>query len=217
MRFGLCLMALLVAAASPAFADSEGSGEDAAAIEKAKKLNDDAVAHFNLGEYPEAIQAWQEAYRLRPRTHLLLFNIAQSQRMLQSYDAAARSYRAFLAQSPNLPAGERANIQQHIAEMDAAAAAERAKNPSTPSAPSEQPNTEAAPQPVPGTPEPPPTTTTTTPPAAAGAPLYKRWWLWTAVGAAVVIAIGVGAGVGAAPAQNAANPGGTAGSLAVKF
>ena len=27
-------------------------------------------------------------------------------------------------------------------------------------------------------------------------PLYKRWWLWTAVGAVVVVAVAVGVGVG---------------------
>lgn len=41
-------------------------------------------------------------------------------------------------------------------------------------------------------------TATTPRPTSEGQPLYKKWWLWTAVGGAVaIVAIGVGAGVGA--------------------
>jgi tetratricopeptide (TPR) repeat protein len=112
-------------------ATAYAADEDTVAIEKAKKLNDAAVAHFNLGEYADALENFQEAYHLRPKAHLLLFNIAQSQRQLHKYEDAARSYRAFLRESHTLSEAERTTIQQRIAEMDKAAAAELAKKPPT--------------------------------------------------------------------------------------
>jgi tetratricopeptide (TPR) repeat protein len=133
----LTIIAVFVAVASVAQADNAPTPEEAAAIAQAKKLNEAAVAHFNLGEYPEAIAAWQQAYHLRPKAHIVLFNIAQCQRMLNDYTAAARSYRNFLREAKDLKPDEREVIQQRIADMDKAAAAELQKKPPTGTTPNE--------------------------------------------------------------------------------
>jgi tetratricopeptide (TPR) repeat protein len=41
-------------------------------------------------------------------------------------------------------------------------------------------------------------------PAAPAKPIYKRWWLWTAVGVGAAVALGVGLGVGLTPSSSGA-------------
>jgi outer membrane biosynthesis protein TonB len=67
---GLCLVfASLVA--RPAFADGNA---------KAKQLYDEGFRHFNVAEYPQAIDSWKQAYLISKKP-LLLFNIAQAYRL----------------------------------------------------------------------------------------------------------------------------------------
>jgi hypothetical protein len=47
-------------------------------------------------------------------------------------------------------------------------------------------------------------------------PLYRKWWLWTAVGAAVAVIV-VGAAVGGAPPRDAAIPQTALGNTMVPF
>ena len=61
----------LVLATAPAFADGNA---------KAKQLYDEGFRHFNVAEYPQAIESWKQAYLLSQKP-LLLFNIGQAYRL----------------------------------------------------------------------------------------------------------------------------------------
>ena len=67
---GLCLV-LASLVARPAFADGNA---------KAKQLYDEGFRHFNVAEYPQAIDSWKQAYLISKKP-LLLFNIAQAYRL----------------------------------------------------------------------------------------------------------------------------------------
>src|SRR5690348_18430374 len=61
----------LVLAATPAVADDKA---------KAKALYDEGLRHYQVAEYPEAIEAWKQSYLLSKKP-LLLFNIGQAYRL----------------------------------------------------------------------------------------------------------------------------------------
>jgi hypothetical protein len=89
---------------------------------------DSTVKAFNLQEFRVALDDFRAAYTEQPDP-IFLFNIAQAQRNLTQYEAAARSYRAYLNQSPNAP--NRDQVLRLIEQMEKAAAEVRAKPPST--------------------------------------------------------------------------------------
>jgi tetratricopeptide (TPR) repeat protein len=144
--------------------------------EQARTLYESGTAHYNLGELTEALTDFQSAYRL-VHEPTLLFNIAQCYRRMEQPQKAAELYRAYRRESPD--AANRAEVDRLIHEMD-----ERAPAPTQPIlTPIDDPTTlTARSQPA--------------PPPPRKAPLYKRWWLWTAVGALVVGGVAVGLGVG---------------------
>jgi len=181
-----------------------------------------ALRHYNLSEFSEALASFKEAYRNYPDPSFL-FNIAQCHRQLGQKQDAVRSYRAYLREAPTV--ANRTEVEQLIASLEQSIREERAtmsRPPTGAMAPGSQgPPTETAPA------EPPPAATAAvpppeaapvasvetqaTPPAKQDKPIYKKWWLWTAVGAVVVVGVGVGLGVGLSqtsyPSVNA--PGGT--------
>jgi tetratricopeptide (TPR) repeat protein len=206
-------LAVLVLASSfalPAVAHADDSRT------RAKAIYDAGVLQYNLGEFERALDHFKAAYETRPDP-ILLFNIAQCHRMLGHTRAALFAYRAYLREVPDAPNRREVERQQAILETELRRAPETPAEPaapppaSTPPA-STTPSTAAAPATAVATPA---------PTAAANdrprKPLYKQWWLWTAVGAVVVAGVAVGLGVGLAPAHDAPNPGGTAGSMAVVF
>jgi tetratricopeptide (TPR) repeat protein len=97
---------------------------------KAKQLYDDGVTNYNLGHYDDALTAFEMAYRVR-HDAAFLFNIAQCQRQLHRYEDAERSYRAYLRESPNLPATTREQVQKLIGEMEHAVYEQQSKQPPT--------------------------------------------------------------------------------------
>ena len=171
--------------AAPAFAESR---------EKAKAYFKTGIQHYNLGEYEPALEAFKAAYR-ELEDASFLFNIAQCQRALGRKEEAVRSYRSFVRESKVLTPETRAKVDEIVAALEAsirdeqatkarldaanAAAAEAAAKAAAEKAAAEAPVVVAAPAPPPKK------------------PLYKKWWLWTAVGGGVAaIALGVGLGVG---------------------
>jgi len=197
---------------------------------EAKRLYDEGTKHYNLAEYPQAIEKYRAAYALVPEP-TLLFNIAQSYRLAGDFRLARTFYKNYLNNAPNAP--NRKLVDEKIAEMnDLLAKQERAatgpptstmepdKIEKTP--PAEHPTATAATATTTTTPppatEPAATTTTTeTQPTAAATtqkpadkptPLYKKWWLWTIVGGVVVVgvAVGVGAGVAASSSSPVSAP-----------
>jgi tetratricopeptide (TPR) repeat protein len=173
-----CLVALLMlAGAGAAHAEDD--------VAKAKKLFASGSRHFDLSEFDAALRDFKEAYRLKDDP-VFLFNIGQCHRALHQPEDAILAYRSFLRRRPDTP--NRADVEQKIVALeqeqrekeaqkkrdaDAAAAAAAAAAPTAPA--------------VEHIVAPPPKKT----------PVYKKWWLWTAVaGGVVAIGLGVGLGVG---------------------
>jgi hypothetical protein len=161
----------------------------------AKEAFKRALQHYNLGDFKDALDGFKEAYLDYPDPSFL-FNIGQCQRQLGLKQEALLSYRAYLRE-----AGEPRNrdevqnlihtLEQSIKDEELArhGKPEGAMIPGDTGAPAEKPANAT-------------TTTTTAPGATLTAsetpppqrePVYKKWWLWTAVG---VVAVGVGVGLG---------------------
>jgi tetratricopeptide (TPR) repeat protein len=142
---------------------------------------------FDAKHFERAIVLLKESYALAPYPDLL-FNIGRCHEELHQYREALDVYERYLATNPGDP-----DVSRRVADMRERAADEPWPSPSP------------APVPPQETTE---TTKTTTPPAPIGepsattveksrpTPLYRKWWLWTAVAGVAVIAVGVGLGVG---------------------
>ena len=216
------LVVLMLALVAQARADESVTDSTA----RARTLYQAGVRKYNLSEFEQALDDFKAAYELRPDP-VLLFNIGQCHRVLGRPQEAVFAYRAYLREVPD--AANRKEVERLRAEMEKEL--QRRLEPTPPtgkmpptatSPPVTAPPPAATTEPAPATTRPAlpaPAVTTTAPVVAehAPSPLYKRWWLWTAVVAVVVVAVGVGVGVGTASAPNAPNPGGTAGSITVKF
>lgn len=111
----------VVASSAVAFAD------DAAA----RRHFEAGAKAYNLQRFDDALHEFQAAYE-EHADPAFLFNIAQSQRQLRQYDAAVRSYRAYLHEQPN--AHNRAEVTQLITEMDEALRAQHTAAAEPPSA-----------------------------------------------------------------------------------
>src|SRR5262249_8931733 len=121
----------------------------------------------------------------------LLFNIGQAYRLAGKPQEALAAYRGFLRRVPDAP--QRAEVRERISSLEGAL-----HTPPRPAVPP-RPETEVQPAPV------------TSPETVTGAPerprpLYKKWWLWTAVGAGVVVVVGVGVGVGVGVSSSGTTP-----------
>ncbi len=184
----ILVLAVLVALVRPALA------EDRVAARKAYRT---AAKHYDLGEYQEALSAFKEAYR-NYEDPSFLFNIGQCQRMLGQNADAVRSFRAYLHQ-PN-PAN-RVQVEQLIDKLQSEMAAQEAAKKQPPDGtmrPAEAPPTgsEPAPAAVAAPATSPSLAVTSSAPPPKRTPVYKKWWLWTAVGVvAAGVAVGVGVGV----------------------
>lgn len=140
----------------------------------AKAFVDKGSAAYKQQHFTEALVMFQRAYRESPDP-ALLFNIAECERQLGSFETAARSYRQYVEKSPD--AANRDEATQLAAQMDEAALAAQTK-------------------PAPAAVVAPPLVSAPLEPERT--PIYKKWWAWTAVGAVVVGAIAIGVGVGVA-------------------
>ena len=109
----------------------------------AKRHYESGVKAYNLQRFDLALKEFQAAYEERDDA-AFLFNIAQTQRQLAQYDAAARSYRAYLHQQPD--ARNRDEVTKLIGEMEQAMKDKRASEPPTGTqSPEASPTTHAAP------------------------------------------------------------------------
>jgi tetratricopeptide (TPR) repeat protein len=91
-------------AAAPARAEPARPG--AKAVERAKDkqraraLYDEGLRHYNVAEYPAAIDAFKEAYLLSGDPELL-FDVAQAYRLSGDCEQALRFYKNFLRENPH--------------------------------------------------------------------------------------------------------------------
>jgi tetratricopeptide (TPR) repeat protein len=158
-------------------------------LSQARSLFVSGSKHFDLGEYEQALADFKEAYRIKDDP-VLLYNIAQCHRLLKHNEEALRAYKSFLHRAPDSPV--RPEVEQRIAALEQAIEAEKKASTMPPDRVLEKP---PAPEPTP------PPVVATTPAVTASAPppkepVYKKWWLWTAVGAVAAVGVGVGLGVG---------------------
>jgi tetratricopeptide (TPR) repeat protein len=180
----LLLLVLLASPSGPAWAQS--------AVQSARAHYQEGTKHYNLADYAKALDEFKSAYLAKPDA-AFLFNIAQCQRQLGQYDAAEKSYRAFLREKTDLPPKTRDQVKALIAEMENAVREGMAKQPPTGTMP---------PEVVPPVPTPTPTPLISAEPEPAvraerpRTPVYKKWWLWTVVGVAVAAGVGIGLGIG---------------------
>jgi hypothetical protein len=162
------VMGLVLAASAPAQARprrtelAEGKGSR----EEARALYDEAVRHYNVAEYDQAIEGFKAAYLITGDPSLL-FNVAQSFRLKGDCDEATRFYKNFIRARPER--AEEAEIAMNKCESQPRPekAAEPERKMTLPALPS--PAAPAAAAPV----TPPPTSpapTTVAPPAPAPAP-----------------------------------------------
>ncbi len=99
---------LLALVATPLWAE-EGTSEEA------KRKYDEGLAQYNLAEYGQAIEAFKESYRLSHAPGLL-YNIAQSHRLMGDCDQALRVYKNYLREDPGT--SNRGKVEDRIAEME---------------------------------------------------------------------------------------------------
>jgi tetratricopeptide (TPR) repeat protein len=186
------------------------------ADESPKAIYERATAHFNLGRYQQAAEEYQKVYELHPDP-VLLYNIAQAYRLAGDLDKAVFFYKSYVRLNPQ--ASNRDEVDTRLKELTRALEEQKkAQRPPNGVESPAKPPTEG------GTVAPPPAETTTPPsaetqpasqattaPAPAPAeqrrtPIYKKWWLWTAVAGVVVVGVAVGVGVGLGTGASNFNP-----------
>ena len=180
---------------------------------QARNLAQEATTHYAVGEFAQSAEKYQAAYKLKPDP-ALLYNAAQAYRMAGNNDKALllyKNYVMFYPNEKNVP-----NVQQQITKLQEAIAAQHKAQtqppttteppsagtvappaasavaaapppPAEPAPAATQPPPAAEPPPAPAA-APPAVSLVAAPPPAANAdePIYKKWWLWTAVGAVVL-------------------------------
>ena len=149
----------------------------------------EALRAYQLGQFAEAAAHYRKTYE---RTHdpAFLYDVGQCERLAGHAPEASAALRDYLAATPNSP--YRPQVEEQLRRL-------AAQPPIPPAPPS---SIVVSPPLIDG----PPVRAAVSVPALSDAapvrarPLYRRWWLWTAVvGVAVGVSLGVGLGLGLAP------------------
>jgi len=209
------LFTVSIALAVPARADDAND---------AKTHYQKATAHYAVGEYKEAAAEYEAAYKAK-QDPALLYNAAQSHRLANDNQKALLLYKNIVKLYPT--SHYAVESKDRIEKLEAAIATTQSPPnqpapvtlgaspagappavppPATaPVQPLAQPATAATPVPAApppsASPGPAATVTTTAPPPSGEAPIYEKWWFWTAAGVVVV-----GAVVGIALASSSTTP-----------
>jgi tetratricopeptide (TPR) repeat protein len=162
----------------PAGGAKHASAEDRAHYQK-------GITQYELGDYQGAIIEFKTAYASSSNPGLL-FNIAQSYRLMKDYSQALQFYRTYLRLSPH--ARNRVDVEKLVAEVERlakAAADERARQAEQPpkAAPLPELRLPAAAAPAPSPPAVSLEVAVTHP--TPHRPWWKHWWVWTLAGGAV--------------------------------
>jgi len=226
-RIGAALAAAVVLALG---AHATAHAGDKKHNDKARAHFETGTAYFRLEKYPEALQEFEQGY-LEKQDPAYLFNIAKCHRQLGRSAEAMRFFRRFVNETPNgHPQRAQAEQALRELEGTTAPAPPFVPPPPPPSTSPPAPPRSAPPapsvaagpaavSPMPPAPSfvasplaPPPVASAMVVSAPApevaaapeptnGRPVYKKWWFWTLVGAAVVggILVGVAASSGHSP------------------
>jgi len=157
-----------------------------------KTHHDLALALYQAQKFDESIPEFKAAYAITPKSGLL-FNLAQAYRKAGHPREAIEYYDRYLSTSPQVDDDTRHKVDGYLTEarntlaaleleMKQRLAEEKAAHEPEPSL-----------VPVVAAPPPPVVPPVVPPPPK---PVYKRWWLWTIVGGAVLAGTAVGLGVG---------------------
>jgi hypothetical protein len=184
LRWAL-LFILTVSLALPAPAQTDPA--PATAATRQKEMG--ARKAFASGDWDRALDLFSDLYAetLHP---VYLRNIGRCHQKKREPQKAIDAFQDYLAKNKHLGPGERREIDGYIAEMERLRDEQaRAPRPEATPAPAPPPVNEPLP-PVHTAPPPPETRAmVTAPPPPADEPLYRKWWLWTAVGAVVAGAV----------------------------
>lgn len=176
---------------------------------------------FELGHYADAITEYEAAYKAKDDP-ALLFNLAQAYRLNSDSVGALRAYKAYLHRIPDAPNGD--EVRSRIDELQRAIDEQRRVSPSaSPTVAPSPPTSPASPAKSQGTNE--ALVVSKDASIKRHSPLYRKWWLWTAVG--VLVAGGVAAAVAVATTSSHSDgftttipdvgPGPHAAALTVRF
>lgn len=166
-----------------AFADRSEDQHAAQNRASAKRHYESGDKAFRLGDFEVAAREFRTAYDLFP-TPLLLWNLAQTYRQLNDHKQALFFYKQFVAADTS--GAEHDSALKRIQELEEILEKERKAQEAPPNGPTKPATLEATPQPA------------ATPPIETKkeVPVYRKWWLWTAVGGVVAVGLAVGLGVG---------------------
>jgi iron complex outermembrane receptor protein len=160
-------VALLLPAGVLAQTKTPGAAVQTKEKAEAKAHYDQGTVHFNLDEWPQAIEDFKAAYRLYPDA-IFLYNIAQCHRKMGDAAEALSFYKKYLRERPDAP--NRSEVEKRIDELETARAAQ-VKSREAPPAGLASPNLPAPPPTAAAPSEPPPAAAPSGPPAAlASAP-----------------------------------------------
>jgi hypothetical protein len=158
-RAAVFLLVVMLAGASASAGESHG---------KAREHAQRAESYYKLEKYKEALGEFEEAYLVKADP-TFLFNIAECHRQMGDSATAVRFYRRYVDEGPK---GEnRALAEQHIRELDPAAAKAAAAPKPAPAKPA--PAAAAAPPPAAARPAPAPAPAARPATAAAPAPAAR--------------------------------------------
>jgi iron complex outermembrane receptor protein len=121
---------LLLPAGALAQAKAPGAATQPKEKAEAKAHYDQGTVHFNLDEWPQAIEEFRAAYRAYPDA-IFLYNIAQCYRKMGNPAEALSFYRKYLRERPDAP--NRTEVEKRIDELEAAQAAQAKSREAPPS------------------------------------------------------------------------------------
>src|SRR5262245_16277233 len=157
------------------------AGEDETA--RARELSKKAKSHYAVGEYDQAAEAYQEAYKIKPDP-ALLFNAAQNFRLGGKTEKALTLYRNYVRIYPSEKNVE--DVKGQITKLEAQLETERAAKNGPPPMGAPPPMVAAAPAPAAAVTASPADTA-----APAAKPMYKKPWFWAVLGGVVLAGVGV--------------------------
>lgn len=186
----------VVATAAAAAHQAGACARDAACA----KLADEARTLSKQGLLDAALISYQRAYALCSDP-ILLFNLARVYHRLGRREPAVASYKQYLLEAPDDDPAERQRAATFLSELAPAddaseAAARKAAKPTAQPGVAAEAGSAGAPAGEPSLVAPAGAAIPTTRPRPPGTPVYKKWWLWTAVGLGVAaVATGVALGL----------------------
>jgi Tetratricopeptide repeat len=138
------------------------------ASKQAREAFAEGTSFFNLGQWDQAIAAWQKGYQFKPDP-IFLYNIAQAYRLAENHEKAVFFYKSYVRNAPK--AANRTEVEGRIEQLEKLIQQKHDARSSPPDAalpavtPATTPSSEPAAQPPPQ--QPPPAATPATTPAAA--------------------------------------------------